>query len=208
MSLSMSMLGIVVSLLLANPAAATRYTWVFDIEPEQVTPDGSGSTGSGQAWLYYDTLTDHLQVNIAWSVLEADLSAIHIHGPALPGQSSRTHLVDIFSDASAIPSELDRRTDFYQAVVHLFTPHSGGSSHNHGGVPTGIPPEDALAAMVAEEAYILLHSDDAVFFGGELRGQLALTETLIPEPGTATLMALGLIGLALRSRPVRFALFR
>jgi hypothetical protein len=195
------LLALLTALLMASPAAAIRYTWIFDIEPEQVTPEGSGSSASGQAWLYYDTLTDHLQLNIAWTGLEADLSGIHIHGPALPGQSSRTHLIDVFADASVIPGEVDRRTDFYQAVVHLFEPHpDDGPSHNHAGVPQGIPPEDALAAMVDETAYILMHSDDSVFFGGELRGQLVLTETIIPEPGTASLLALGLVGLGLRRR--------
>jgi hypothetical protein len=190
--------GLLLSMLVPGEGRALSYQWQFDLRPEQVTPEGSGSASSGQAWLYYDTLTDHLRVIVSWASLEADLTALHIHGPALPGQSSRTHLVDIIGDESAllsIPSITDRRTQVWESpTLHLFTEHSGG--HGDGGVPIGIPPENALAAMLADEAYLLLHTDNSVFFGGELRGQLRLIS--VPEPSSAISLCLGLIVLATR----------
>jgi hypothetical protein len=193
-------LGLLFSMVVAGDSHALSYQWQFDLNPEQVTPEGSGSTSSGQAWLYYDTLTDHLRVIVSWANLEADLTALHIHGPALSGQSSRTHLVDIIRDESALssmPSITDRRTQVWESpVLHLFAEHSGG--HGDGGVPVGIPPEDALAAMLADEAYILLHTDNSVFLGGELRGQLRLIS--VPEPSSAIFLSLGLIMLATRRR--------
>jgi hypothetical protein len=191
----------VLALALSNQAQAINYQWQFDLSPDQVTPEGSGSTGSGQAWLYYETLTDHLRVIVSWSSLEANLSALHIHGPALPGESSRTHLVDIIADEAALfsmPSIVDRRTQVWESpTLHIFSGHSG--THGDGGVPTGILPEDVLAAMLADDAYMLLHSDDSIFFGGELRGQLRLVE--VPEPSMALLIGLGLSLLAARARP-------
>ena len=191
-------LGLLLSMLVASEGQALSYQWQFDLTPEQVTPEGSGSASSGQAWLYYDTLTDHLRVIVSWANLEADLTALHIHGPALPGQSSRTHLVDIIADESvlpSIPSITDRRTQVWESpTLHLFAEHSGG--HGDGGVLIGIPPEDVLAAMLADEAYLLLHTDSSVFFGGELRGQLHLIS--VPEPSSAFLLCLGLIALATR----------
>jgi len=185
-------------MIVADEGHAVSHSWQFDLSPEQVTPEGSGSASSGQAWLYYDTLTDHLRVIVSWANLEADLTALHIHGPALPGQSSRTHLVDIIRDESAllsIPSITDRRTQVWESpTLHLFAEHSGG--HGDGGVPIGIPPGDALAAMLADEAYLLLHTDNSVFFGGELRGQLRSLS--VPEPSSAIYLCLGLIVLATR----------
>ena len=184
-------------LMTTGAAHAVEHRWQFDLMAEQVTPDGSGSGGSGQAWLYYETETDHLRVVVSWMDLDADLTALHIHGPALPGQSSRTHLIDIIADESvlpSLPSLTNRRTQVWEApAIHLFAPHDG--SHGHGGVPIGIPPEDTLAAMLADEAYLLLHSDDVLFPGGELRGQLRLL--VVPEPSTGLLLGLGLIGLAI-----------
>lgn len=190
--------GLLFAILSPGDGHALTHQWQFDLRPEQVTPEGSGSTSSGQAWLYYDTLTDHLRVVISWANLEADLTSIHIHGPALPGQSSRTHLVDIIRNESAllsIPSITDRRTQVWESpVLHLFSDHSG--DHGDGGVPIGIPPEDALSTMLANEAYLLLHTDNSVFLGGELRGQLQLIA--VPEPSGAIFLGLGLFALATR----------
>jgi hypothetical protein len=176
----------------AGSTHATLYTWQFDLEPGQVTPEGSGSNASGQAWLYYETTTDHLRAVVSWRDLEADLSGIHIHGPAQAGFSSRTHLIDIIKDASVLPSGIDLRQQVWEApTLHIFAQHGG--AHGHGGVPTGILPDQVLDAMLAENAYMLVHTDNAIFTGGELRGQLRLIS--IPEPTTALLMGLGLAGL-------------
>jgi len=187
----------------SGEALAISYAWQFDLTPEEVTPDGSGSSASGQVWLYYETLTDHLRVVASWSDLEADLTAMHIHGRAKVGESSRTHLVDIIKDESVLlgfPDITDRRTQVWESPpLHIFAAHSGG--HGHGGVPVGIPPEEALQSMIDEEAYVLVHTDDALFPGGELRGQLRLTA--IPEPGAALLIGIGLCGLAVSRRDRR-----
>lgn len=190
------LLGLLLAMVVASDGHALSYQWQFDLTPEQVTPEGSGSDSSGQAWLYYDTITDHLRVIVSWANLEADLTALHIHGPALAGQSSRTHLVDIIRDETALlsmPSIIDRRTQVWESpALHLFAEHGG--SHGDVGVPIGIPPEDALSAMLSDEAYMLLHTDNSVFFGGELRGQLRLIS--VPEPSSAIFLGLGLLTLA------------
>lgn len=174
------------SLLLASPAIATRYSWQLDLDSSQIPNGISTSNGLGQAWLAYQTETDHLQVLVAWTALDGNLTGIHIHGPALPGESTRTHIVDVFGSATDIPSDLDLRTDLHQASYHL------GDAHGGDDVPSGdghLPLDQALAAMVAGEAYMVFHSE--AWLDGELRGQLPVA-TLLPEPSTGWLALLGL----------------
>jgi hypothetical protein len=184
----------VVLLLVAGSASADRYTWQLDLDAGQVPNGLSTSSGLGQAWLDYNTDTDHLSVLVAWAGLEGDLSAIHLHGPAGPGESTRTHVLDVFSDATAIPAGLDLRSDHYSGLFHL------GQAHGDDDVPHGgghLPLEQALEAMLAGQVYVMFHSE--AYLDGELRGQLP-EATRVPEPGTGCLAALGVAGAFLAGR--------
>jgi hypothetical protein len=177
---------LLLSLAVAAPSAATRYTWQFDLDSGQIPNGISTSNGIGQAWLDYNTDTDHLQVLVAWTALEGNLTGIHIHGYANPGESTRTHIFDVFSSATDIPQNLDLRTDHHDSLYHL--------GHAHGdGVPSGgghLPLDQALDAMVTGQAYMVFHSE--LYLDGEVRGQLPVA-SLVPEASTAGLLVVGLV---------------
>ena len=169
---------------LALPIA---YDWQFDLGVDQVTPnDFIESRALGQAWIHYDAIADHLSVLVTWTDLVGEIEKIHIHGPALPGYNTRTHVVDILNDPSEIPAGTGLHTGQFQTLLHLFDPgdEHGGSAGGH------YPPETVLGILTGEQAYMLVHT--SVYFDGEIRGQLVLTGMTVPEPGTGTLLCLGL----------------
>lgn len=177
----------------ASPAQATRYTWQFDLDANQIPNGISTSNALGQAWLDYESETDHLQVLVAWAALDGDLSGIHIHGRALPGESTRTHIFDVFGGASDLPLGIDRRTGHYESVFHL------GEAHDDG-VPSGaghLPLDQALSAMTAGQAYMIFHSEN--WPDGELRGQLPVAN-VVPESSTGAMAILGVSMAAALSR--------
>jgi len=179
-------LGLCAALLVAGPAAADRLTWQLDLDSGQIPNGLSSSNGLGQAWLDYNTDTDHLSVLVSWTALEGDLTGIHIHGPAGPAEGTRTHILDIFGEATDIPSGLDRRTDHHSALFHL------GEAHGEDEIPHGdghLPLAQALDAMASGQAFVMFHSE--AYLDGELRGQLPLA-TLVPEPSTSGLVGIGL----------------
>lgn len=175
----------------ATPMDAIAYDWHFDLNVEQIVPNEFiESTALGQAWLHYDVIADHLSILVTWTDLVGELDRIHIHGPALPGINERSHVVDVLTDPANLPPGTGRHTGQLQSVRHLFEAgdqHGGG----HGG---NYLPERALEILISEEAYMLIHT--TTYFDGEIRGQLVLTQTTVPEPQTALLFALGLVGLA------------
>lgn len=122
---------------------------------------------------------------MTWTDLVGEIERIHIHGPALPGFNSRTHVVDVLDDPSEIPAGTDLHTGQFQTLLHLFEvgdEHGGHAGSHH-------PPERVLEILAGEAAYMLVHT--SVYFDGEIRGQLVLTGVTVPEPGTGTLLCLG-----------------
>jgi hypothetical protein len=188
-------LALVACLWLAPAAHALDYSWQFDLDSGQIPNGLSDSKGLGQAWMSYDVETDHLSITLSWTLLEGDLTGIHIHGPAGPDESTRTHLADVFGDESDIPAALDRRTDVYMTTLHIVAPHGG----DHGGSGGQLPGELALQTLLDGNAYVIFHS--SAYPEGELRGQIPVAQP-VPEPGTGCLVALGLFVLA-RRRPAR-----
>jgi hypothetical protein len=175
-------------------AAPIAYDWQFDLTVDQVTPhDFIDSRAVGQAWIHYDAIADHLDVFVTWTDLVGEIERIHVHGPALPGFNERNHVVDVLDDPSGIPAGTGLHTGQLSVTRHLFDP---GDAHGgpHGGHYT---PEQALAILVSEEAYMLVHT--SVYFEGEIRGQLVLTSVTAPEPGSGLLVGLGLGALAARA---------
>lgn len=182
-----------------SPAHAYTISWQFDLESSQIPNGLSTSYGFGQAWISYETVSDHLNLTVAWTALEGALTGIHIHGPAEYGVTTRTHIVDVFKDSTEIPAGLDLHTDLHSETQHVFDPHG---EDGHGGGGGHLPPDYALQTMIDEQAYMVFHTD--LYPDGEIRGQLVLTS--IPEPktgwlvGASVLAAAGSAGRRPRSR--------
>ena len=185
----------------AGPARATAYVWSFDISEDQVgnnpgLPDGStDSPAVGQGFFRYDDGTDLLSWSISWSGLQGDLTALHVHGPADPGQSTPDHLIEIFNTPQdVIDAGLDPRDDVAGGVVPSF---DDGLDCGKGGVPVG-----ALACFFEERAYVNVHSQ--AFPMGEIRGDFVFVPELgATGSGAAALFALVAVAQARRRRVPR-----
>ncbi len=152
----------------AAPAHATVYIWQNSCSEDQVNNSGIGdgstdSAATGFSDLRYEDTSDEFSWSISWDGLEADLTAIHVHGPASPSESSMPHFFNIFTgEADVIASGLDRRsdtsagtTDFSQLVVDT----SGTFT-----------PSEVLGFMDEDRGYTNIHS--SAFPMGEIRCNL------------------------------------
>jgi CHRD domain-containing protein/PEP-CTERM motif-containing protein len=152
---------------------------------DEVPPTGSGATG------FVTVLLDGnlLDVDLTFSGLEGGpAAAAHIH--CCTPQGTNTGVAVGFPGFPAATSgtymhEFDL-TDAAVYTAAFLNAHGGTAGGAEAALLTGI--EDGLA-------YVNIH--DAEFQGGEIRGFLT------PEPSSVTLLALGLVAVAVLSR--RFA---
>lgn len=153
----------------------------------------NASPGSGFALVDLDTSAHTLHVQITFSGLLANTTASHIHCCVSPAAAVPTAGV-----ATTTPSF----TGFPLGVMvgtydHLFD-LAFTSSFNpsfiaaHGGTPATAE-AFLTAGMIAGESYVNIHTTQ--FPGGEIRGFLQAIPVQVPEPGTISLLALGLLGL-------------
>ncbi|MBB6429242.1 Kelch repeat-containing protein [Algisphaera agarilytica] len=128
-------------------------------------PDGStDSPATGSATFSYDASTNELSYEITYSGLTADLTNIHIHGPANAGTSNMAHIFDVFSgEQDVIDSGVDRRNATVTGVVNL-------TSHTHGGNNPTPTLAEALEALTTGQAYVNVHT--TAFPMGEIRGNV------------------------------------
>ena len=172
------LLGLAVSaaafLFVGSSAEATTYFWDVPCDESQVNNSGVGdgstdSTATGAAGLRYDTVSRLLQYDIAWNGLEGLLSAVHVHGPALPSESVMPHLFNIFTGVDdVIAAGVDRTTDSTSAIdfpINLILASGGEFSA-----------DVAIGHMLDQMAYVNIHSD--IWPGGEIRCHLVTTAAL------------------------------
>src|SRR5712671_5058894 len=146
----------------------------------EVPPTGSTASGFVTVILVGDSLT----VNENFTGLTGGpAAAAHIHCCSGPGMNTGV-AVPFFSFPAATSGTYDQTFDITLAGTYnaTFITDNGG---------TAASAESALiAALFAGDAYANIH--DAVFPGGEIRGQLAL---VTPEPASLLLLGTGLLGL-------------
>ena len=167
-------LGLVMAVtiaLFAPAASAATIALEAFLDGRQEVP-ANGSLAIGIAQLMYDTDTMMLTIQSTVLGIETDvLTGFHIHGPADPGEVVNPPLVHL---GTALWSNI---------------PMLDGMAYQQATMPIDAA---TATALLADRTYLNVHTD--AFPNGEIRGQITVVP--VPEPGTAMLMALGLIGLA------------
>jgi hypothetical protein len=121
------------------------YTLTANASGANEFPNPNASTATGTLTGTYNKTTKKLTYTIAWTGLAATSSALHFHGPALPG-------------ASASPA----------VTLTITTPGTTG------GATGEITLTEAQEAdMLAGKWYWNVHN--STFIGGEIRGQVSAT---------------------------------
>lgn len=185
------------TLLCIAPAYSTQYLFET-VRVSGGVPLGPGmdgpseptvSPGTGYGTALYDDVAHTLALNASFQGLTGTTTASHIHAAtASPFQATA-------GVASTTPSfalfPLGVSSGSFSNTLDLTLSSSWNPSYiaNHGGTTAGAE-TDFVAALFANKAYWNIHS--STFAGGEIRGFL----TLVPEPTSCALLALGLVGLA------------
>jgi hypothetical protein len=169
-------------LLLPGPAAGlVSARWDFPIDAQQVRngpdPDGStGSPGTGFGHFAFDADTATLHYTISWHDLEADLTKLHVHGPATPDQSNPNHLFEIFNTVQdVLDAEVDPRSDSFTGSIVL-----DDTATECAGLDSGtqlVAASDTLPCLLEARAYVNVHTE--AFPVGEIRGNVVTGPALL-----------------------------
>ena len=184
---ALSTLAVAAALSIAAPASQAAITYVAELDgPSEAPPNAS--PGTGRAFVTYDSLAHTLAISADWTGLLGTTPVAHIHcctaapfsgavGVAVTPGTLPGFPIGVTSGSYDVLLDLTAAATFTAAFVTGFA----------GGVVADA--EEALIAGInAHTAYFNIHS--TVFPGGEIRGFL-----VVPEPATATLLGLGLLGL-------------
>ncbi len=161
-----TVLGLAVALgtsaLLGAPAQALIFKTTLG-------PEVGGATGSGNATLVIDEVTNDMNIDVNFQGLSGTSTVAHIHGPtANPfiGSAGVMTTTPTFSD---FPAGVSSST--YSNILNLLAAgtYRAGFITASGGTVQGA--RDAfLAALIGKKAYLNIHS--STFGGGEIRGFL------------------------------------
>ena len=178
-------------------AIAVMYTSVAQATPIIFTANLSGlnenpatpSPATGQATVTLDPVAQTLQLNVTFIGLTTNDTAAHIHC-CLPAPLSPNN-VGVATTVPAFPLFPLNVTsgNYLSAVFDLTQPliYNPAFVTLQGGLPQA---EAAfIAGLMNNETYLNIHTVN--FGGGEIRGIL----TPVPEPGTLSLLGLGISGL-------------
>ena len=181
---------------LAMPARATVFHFTTSLSGLAEVPVNA-SPGTGVVLVDFDTLLNTMRVQATFSGLQGTSAAAHIHcctavaGAGTAGVATTTP--SFFGFPLGVTSG-----SFDQTYNMLFA-----SSYNPAFVTangSSVPNAEAslLAGMLAGQTYFNIHS--TLFPAGEIRGFLAVSPTVVPEPAQAALLVIGLAGLVATRR--------
>ena len=165
----------VLAVVQSSDAVITKYT--ANLRGINEVP-ANASSGTGFAVVDYDNVLHTLSLNVAFSGLLGNVTASHIHSPALP--TTNAGVATTVPTFPGFPSGVTSGNYVHTLDMTLATSYSPTFITVNGGTISGA--EAALAAsLAAGTAYLNIHTNS--FPGGEIRGQLApvpVTHSYLP----------------------------
>jgi hypothetical protein len=132
-----------------------------------------------------------MEVNVVFSGLSAPNTASHIHCCTAVPNTGTAGVATAVPTFTGFPSGVTSGSYDHIFDLALLSSYNPAFVTAHGG--TAVPAEaDLLAGLVADEAYLNIHSSS--FPAGEIRGFLQREQApaAVPEPATLSLLGLGL----------------
>lgn len=149
------------------------------------------SPGTGSATITLDTILQTLTVNVSFTGLVGTTTASHIHCCAPTGTNAG--VATTTPTFAGFPLGVTSGTYFNVLDLTLASSYNPAFVTAHGGTVAQAE-TDLIAGMLGGQSYLNIHTTS--FPGGEIRGLLPAAPAAVPEPGTLSLLGLGIAALA------------